>query len=69
MIWILLIIILIIIGFISYKYGEIHELHKIRAEFDNFMHLQNSMKDVLKPGVEAAEHIVDEMIDEESHLI
>lgn len=57
---ILFVAILIVACMLSWHYGEHHELHKIRAEFDNVLkHLGPSSR--FRQGLETAEKIVDVM--------
>lgn len=68
MFWIILLIIIIIIAcYLAYKKGEAHELHKTRAAFKHYLDAHSTLKEVLGPGIEAAEHIVDR-IEEEDKL-
>ena len=60
------IIILAICSIISYKYGEINELHKIRAEFEHYLDAHSAVKDSIKEGIELAENIIDDMLEDES---
>lgn len=64
--WIILIIIIAIIAcFISYKEGELHELHKTRAAFEHYLEAHKASKELFGPGIEAAEHIVDQLEEED----
>ena len=67
MIWFILLIIAIVCAcFTCYKLGEVHELHKMRGEFEHYLEAHEAAKEYLKEGIEAAERIVDHMIDEET---
>jgi len=62
MIWfILFIIACVVAAYIAYKKGEVHELHKTRAAFKHYLEAHQALKDVLGPGLEAAEHIIDRL--------
>lgn len=66
MFWFILIIAVIALAcFISYKKGEIHELHKTRAAFEHYLEAHPALKEVFKPGIEAAEHIIDQIEEED----
>ena len=51
--------------FITFKYGEIHELHKVRACFEEALKKQENYKGLFTPGIEMAENIVDNLVDDE----
>lgn len=67
MIWFILFIILCVLAcWICYKKGEVHELHKTRAAFEHYLDAHPNLKNVLGPGLEAAEHIVDQLEQEDN---
>lgn len=68
MFWFILIIAVVVLAcFISYKKGELHELHKTRAAFEHYLEAHPASRERFEPGIEAAEHIVDQ-IEEEDKL-
>ena len=52
--------------YLCYKKGEVHELHKARAEFEHYLEAHPAVESVLKPGMEAAEHIIDQLEEKDS---
>ena len=49
MFWFIGIIILLALsGFVAFKEGEVHELHKTRAMFEKFEHAHPLVKDLLE---------------------
>ena len=67
MFWVVfvLIIILCLVSLISFKYGELKELHKVRAEFEHYLDAHRIIEDPTIDGIKLAENIVDRMIEEE----
>ena len=65
---VLIIVIICIACFTAYKYGEIHELHKLRAEFEQYIKV-DPCDSIVKPGLEAAENIVDRFIEDEKYSL
>ena len=66
MITIIIIILLAVIAcIITYKEGELHELHKTRAAFEHYLEAHESLKEVLGPGIEAAKNLVDQLEEED----
>lgn len=66
MFWFILLVLLFLSSFLAYKFGEIHELHKTRAAFEHYLEAHPVARELLKPGIEVAEQIVDELIEEET---
>lgn len=64
--WIIIIILVLALAcYISFKYGEVHELHKTRAAFEHYLDAHPLLNDDAVFGVQVAEHIVDDLIEEE----
>ena len=67
MIWFILFIILCVAAcYIAFKKGEVHELHKPRAAFEDYKKEHIALERLLGPGLEAAEHIVDRLEESDS---
>lgn len=67
MFWFILFLIACVVAcYIAYKKGEVHELHKTRAAFEHYLEAHSSMRDILGPGLEAAERIVDQIEEKDS---
>ncbi len=67
MFWFILFLIICVAAcYIAYKKGEVHELHKTRAAFKHYLEAHQAMSNVLGPGLEAAEHIVDQIEEKDS---
>ena len=60
-----LLVVIFIASLVSFKYGEIKELHKVRAEFEHFLDAHPTASDLVSDGIEVAEQIVDDLIEEE----
>ncbi len=63
MIWAIIIVaaLLAVCSWAAFKYGEVHELHKTRAAFKNYLDAHSSVRESLKPGFDKAEEILDEL--------
>ena len=49
MIWLIaLIVILVLAGYVAFKEGEVHELHKTRAMFEKFEHAHPLVKELME---------------------
>ena len=59
--WKNIILLAVIACIITYKEGELHELHKTRAAFEHYLEAHESLKEVLGPGIEAAKNLVDQL--------
>ena len=52
--------------YIAYKKGEINGFHKAKKEFERYLDTQSALDNVLRPGLEAAEHLVDRLEEADS---
>lgn len=50
----------------AYKKGEINGFHKAKKEFERYLDTQPALDNVLRPGLEAAEHLVDRLEEADS---
>lgn len=59
----LLFILCIGIYYFAYRKGIIYGLNKSKNEFKQYLEVHDNLKELLGPGLEAAEHIVNHIMD------
>lgn len=64
--WIILIVLVLGLAcYLSFKYGEVYELHKTRAAFEHYLEAHPLLNEDTVLGIELAENIIDNLVEEE----
>ena len=67
MFWFIFFIIVCVTAcYVCYKRGEIYGLHKAQVEFKHYLESHPNSEDLLGPGIDAAEHIINQIEEKDS---